>query len=141
MKNIYKIIWADALHQTKLKNPNIDNGSLIWENLSFLSIITSFNLGVIVIGVSYYLGLPFQLKLGLLMPGSLIDGILSGVIQLYLPSIVFNYFVVFFKNKHLKIMDKYPSKGGKAVLTYIYISLGIIVLAVILTSFFKIKIF
>jgi hypothetical protein len=26
MKNIYYMIWADALHQTKAKKPNIDNG-------------------------------------------------------------------------------------------------------------------
>lgn len=126
------MIWADALHQVKLKNPNIDDKSLIWNELLFLSIITSFNLGIIVIGVGHYLDLPFKLKLGIIMPGSLIDGIFSCIIQLYLPSIIFNYFIIFFNNKHLKIMEKYSSRNGRLVLTYVFISLGMLVVIAII---------
>jgi uncharacterized membrane protein AbrB (regulator of aidB expression) len=127
------MIWADILHQAKAKKPNISNESLIWDNLSLLSGITFFNLLTIIGWISYYLnGSLYKFELGWVMPGSLIDRIISYGIQLYLPSIIINYFVIFFRNKHLRIMKKYPSKDGKYAFGYVLVSIGLLAISAII---------
>jgi hypothetical protein len=130
------MIWADALHQTKAKNPNINNDSLIWDNLLFLSGVTLFNLLTIVIWVNNYLGSSYKFELGWVMPGSLIDRIISYGLQLYLPSIIINYLVIFFRNKYLRIMEKYPPKDGKYALAYVFISIGLLIISAIIGRIF-----
>lgn len=137
MGNIYEMIWADALHKTKSKNRNIRNNDLIWDNLLFLSVITALNFATIIGWISYYfMGYVYTFELKLIMPNTLVDKIFSVGIQLYIPSLVLNYFSIFFNNKHLKIMEKYSSREGKIVLTYIFISIGIFIISAIIIGIF-----
>lgn len=137
MKNIYKMVWADALHKSKSKNLSIHNKDLIWDNLLFLSVITVLNFATIIGWISYYFTVyVYTFELNLIMPNTLVDKVFSVAIQLYIPSIILNYFSIFFNDKHLRIMEKYPSREGKVVLTYIFTSIGIFIISAIVIGIF-----
>lgn len=52
------------------------------------------------------------------------DG-LHGLVLYVLPFIIFNYFMIFFKNKYKELIVKYEYKKGKYLVNYILISGGL----------------
>lgn len=123
------MIWADALHHRRKRFPSKKYADIAKDELSFLSIITSFNIATLLPWISYYFnGSIPKFELGIFIPGSLIDRIVSFSILVYIPSLILNYFVIIFRGEYQKIVVKYPYRNGKLALYYSLGSIAVFVL-------------
>jgi len=105
MKNIYYLIWSDAILSIKKHHPHKSN----WEIAIFVFITSmhAFNLWMVLLWLKYFkvLVLPsFSIDV---FPGDTIDGFLAFTIEFASPFIMLNYFLIFHNNRYEKIIEKY----------------------------------
>lgn len=116
MKNIYYLIWADAILSYNKLHPNDHVWKLkLW---FFISWINAINFWTLLIWLKYteILILPkFRIDL---FPGDLLDNFLVFTLEFALPFFILNYFFIFHKNRYEKIILKYKYIKGKYILIY-----------------------
>lgn len=105
MKNIYYLIWSDAILSIRKHHPHKSN----WKIAIFVYITSmhAFNLWMVLLWLKYF-GVfvlpPFNIDV---FPGDMIDGFLSFAIEFASPFIILNYFLIFHNNRYEKIVAKY----------------------------------
>jgi hypothetical protein len=120
--NWYIEIWADAIAKAKSTNNGYSNKYKMLTLLVAFSIAQGFNL------VSIYFLISNLIKFNPLItfdvfPGNYLDTSLSGFISFYLPFFIINYFLIFYKNKYERIIEKRRLfSGGKAFVFYFFSS-------------------
>ena len=116
MLRLYYQIWGDVIN-TAEKN----NGE--WK---IIILVLSIFQGLNLMTLSLVLDLIFNIKVTLfpiinIFPVQRFNDLLSGLV-FHLPFMVFNYFMVYYKSKYKIIKKRYPSKNGKLLALYIFIS-------------------
>lgn len=118
--NWYYEVWADAIDKAKNTNSGKSNRDKMLTLLVAFSIAQGFNL------VSIYFLISYLIKFNPLIdfdifPGSYLDTALSGFITFYLPFFIINYFLIFYKKKYERFVDKRKlNSGGKAFVFYFF---------------------
>lgn len=123
MKNIYYLIWSDAILSIRKHHPHKSN----WKIAIFVFITSmhAFNLWMVLLWLKYF-GIfvlpPFNIDV---FPGDMIDGFLSFAIEFASPFIILNYFLIFHNNRYEKIVAKYKDvKVRYGVVYSIVMTLG-----------------
>lgn len=120
MKNIYYMIWADAILTAQKKNKFSEE----WKLLVYLfAVFQALNLAVVIIFFKALFdirsSITFQMDI---FPGKMLDSLLPALIFYLLPFFLANYFLIVYKNRYRKIITKYKSYNGRLVLGYIVFS-------------------
>ena len=117
---IYYRIWVDAINAAQKKNAANDNS---WKNI--LLVAFSVAQGINLLTVFFLLG-TFDINIDIfidfdIFPGKMLDGFLSGFLTLFLPFIIFNYFMIFWKYRFEKLKEKYSGFNSNGIPFAIYI--------------------
>lgn len=105
MKNIYHLIWVDAILSFKKHNPRNKN----WKATVFLfnTWINAPNLWCLFMALKYLTPLEIPLVALNIFPGNLLDDIVNFTITFGLPVGVLNYFLIFYNNRYELLIQKY----------------------------------
>lgn len=129
MKNLYYRIWVDLITGIQW-NPEHKND---WRYFSMFFMTTLISLNLLT--VAMLLGI-FNVKVFLItidvLPGTILNNFASGLIQFVLPSFILNYFLVLHREKFKKFIIKYEGRHGKIFLPYLFISVGVFIIPVLL---------
>ncbi len=117
---LYYRIWVDCIIRLKL----IDSKKTDWKLKSMItmSIAMVFNLVlVLVILQKNVFGYFYEINIESL---SGFENYILTILGLYLtPVIVLNYLLIFRHNRYEILLERYPYKNGKVIVTYILISM------------------
>ncbi len=133
MKNYYYLIWADAIRSIRKNKPNKTD----WK-LSLFVLITmsnSLNLMTIIVWLKFFDILSYVVKIDV-FPGTMLDSAAGFLIQFASPFIILNYFLIFYKNRYEKIIERYPNIKGKPGFIYCMCSIFIGVSSILIYGIF-----
>jgi hypothetical protein len=129
---LYYEIWADALEAIKNSKSYMTYKDKVVTVFVGFTIAQGFNLVFILFLLSSVLSFNLFINFNL-FPGNYLDKALSGIVTLYLPFAVFNYYLIFFKKKHLKyFQNRKINTGGKALLLYFVSSILLVLVYIII---------
>ena len=135
MITFYNKLWADAILRSRKYNPDDD----IWKIRLFfiVSAIQSLNLWIVFIWLKNFDIYTIQFIYLDIFPGELLNKSTSFFVTLGSPFMVINYFAIFFRNRYMKILEKYPKITGSYILPYIVsVSIGALISGYITYAFF-----
>lgn len=132
MKNIYYLLWADAIKSIKEHHPNKKDWK--WTLLLMNSFVHGLNVWIIIIWLKYFNIYSIPFVDFDFFPGDMIDDFLLFFIYFMLPFFVLNYFLVFHNKRYERILEKYATKKSGYAINY---SLLIIFLAFASTIFYS----
>ncbi len=133
MKNFYYLIWADAIKSNRKYKPNMTD----WKLTLFVLITMSNALNLFAIDVLInllFIETPL-IKINY-FPGTMLDSAAGFLIQFASPFIILNYFLIFYKNRYEKIIERYPIIKGRPALIYSMCSILIGVLSAVFYGIF-----
>lgn len=118
--NIYYRIWADAIGFERSKHGHIRN----WKPYVILGITfcQGLNFATLLLLLGIWIKSSFFFTIDL-FPGRMLDGAVSGILTLFVPFLIINYFLIFNKQKYKSIIKQYPFKNGKLYAIYFVISI------------------
>lgn len=116
MKNIYYLIWVDAILSFKKHNPRNKN----WKWIVFFinTWMNALNFWVAFMITKYFTALSLPLTNFNLFPGHLLDDFLNFTVSFASPFIVLNYFLIFHNDRYEKLIKKYGVQNIKYALIY-----------------------
>ena len=116
MNNIYYLIWADAIQRYRKHHPNKTD----WKTtlLIYITWIHAINWWIILIWLKYFNVLTIPLIHIDLFPSKMLNSFLAFTIEFALPFGIINYFLIFYKNRFEKIMNKYNHIKTQYALIY-----------------------
>lgn len=129
MKNFFYLIWADAI----ISNRKYDKNSTNWK-LSLFFLITmcnALNFYTILIWLKFIYKFSYTIEIDF-FPGTILDNATVFIIQFALPFIILNYFLIFYKDRYKKIIQRYPKIKGRPALIYGLISIWVGVISALL---------
>ena len=130
MRNFYYIYWADAIQRIRKFHPQKKDWKI--SLYVFNSWIHALNLFIIFLWLKYFHMINIKLPDINIFPGDMIDGFLSFALVFATPFFIINYFLIFYKNRYKKIIDKYHVKDGNYAMPYtLVIALGAFISAII----------
>ena len=130
MNNIYYMIWSDAIQSIRKHHPN--KKSWKTEIFIFITSMHAFNLWIIFLWLKYFGILQIPLININVFPGEILDEFVAFAVEFALPFGLLNYFLIFYKNRHKKITEKYSNLKHKYALTYSFVMiLGAFVSAIL----------
>lgn len=120
LMKLYYSIWADAIGFERLKHSHIRD----WKPYVLIGITfcQGLNFATILLILGIWLKGSFFLNFDI-FPGQMLDGAVSGILTLFVPFLIFNYFLIFRKKNYEKILQNYPFKKGKLYIGYLIISI------------------
>ncbi len=122
MRNLYYLIWADAISSFRKHNPERNDWKFV--TLVFISWMQALNFWIILLWLKYFnIYIPKQIEIDI-FPGDSIDGFLSFSAQFALPFVILNYFLIFYKKRYEKILIKYNNIKIRYVLIYCFSMIG-----------------
>jgi len=118
--NIFYAIWADAINYEVIRN----GGAQHWKffTFSYMSIMVSFNIVALLCLNLFLTGYDIGALIAQLVTfpqSKLLTDFTWAIVTLYIPSMMINYFFVFYKKKYEYILDKYKFRNGKLLLIYV----------------------
>jgi hypothetical protein len=116
MKNIYYIIWVDSILRFKKSLPKDKD----WKVKIFLinTWVNALNFWIIIIWLKFFRVYDIPLISLSIFPGTLLNDFFSFAIEFALPFGVLNYFLIFYRDRYKKILEKYSAPKRKYA--YIY---------------------
>lgn len=116
MKNIYYLIWVDAILSFKKHNPRNKN----WKWIVFFinTLMNALNYWVIFMIIKYFAGFSLPLTAFNLFPGHLLDDFLNFTISFASPFVILNYLLIFHNDRYEKLIKKYGKQDIKYALIY-----------------------
>jgi len=117
MFNWYYILWSDAINFTRSKAKFIG----IWKlhTLGFISFFMAINL----MAISMILKTEINTHFITLFNSKVLNHCLGFMIVFFLPPLIANYFLIFFKNQWERIRKDYKNYNGKVYKTYFILSI------------------
>ena len=126
MKNLYYMIWADAVISFKKYHPKRKD----WKSAIFLQMtwIHTINLWILLLWLKFFKVFTIPLLNINAFPGKILNDFFSFTIEFALPIGILNYFLIFHNNKYEKITQKYKNVKFRFALVY---SFTIVILALV----------
>jgi hypothetical protein len=114
-KNIYYAIWVDAIVNYQKNNPEMSN----WKFNLFIiqttcNALNLFTIDILISLLFYKIPL---IKIDI-FPGTIFNSLTEFIVQYASPFIILNYFLIFYKDRYKKLIEKYPNKNGTLAMTY-----------------------
>ncbi|MGV8095646.1 MAG: hypothetical protein AB2L24_27670 [Mangrovibacterium sp.] len=115
MKNIFYLIWVDAIVGFRNHNPTRTD----WKIALFIIQTTcnALNLWTILLWLKYFEIFSFIIKIDI-FPGTILNSAAGFIVQFASPFILLNYFLIFYNDRYEKLIEKYPHKKGKLAMIY-----------------------
>jgi hypothetical protein len=130
MRNYYYIYWADSISRIKKFHPQKRDWKISLYVLN--SWIHELNFFIIFLWLKYFQLFSFRLPDINIFPGNIIDGFLSFTLFFATPFLIINYFLIFYKDKYKKIIEKYHIENGNYAFPYsMIIVLGAFISAIL----------
>lgn len=130
--NWYLRIWADAINKAENSKSYMTHKDKMVTLLIMFSVAQGFNL----LAIFFFVGSFFDFDPFLsfnVFPGKYLNTALSGIITLFLPFIILNYLLVFYKNRYKKfIQEKHQNTGWKVFIIYFLSSLLLFFLIIVI---------
>lgn len=115
MRNIYYLIWSDIIQRFWIHHPQ---KAWKWTLFSFITWIHALNLFIVALWLKYFdVYTAPNLHINI-FPGELLDGFTNFAITFAGPFAVINYFLIFFRDRYEKIVERY--KMTKTEYGFIY---------------------
>jgi hypothetical protein len=135
MLSLYYRIWVDAIMLAQKKTGKAGNWKLL--TIIPMSMVQGINLLAIfmlirILSHNETLAL-FPVHIFSTNP---INTFCSVLITYFIPFMILNYLLIFSNNQYDNLMKEYKGQDGKLYLRYIYISMGIIIVPVVLKFIF-----
>jgi len=129
MLKLYYMIWSDII-LTARKNGNFTDK---WKELNYVvPIFQGLNLIALEIIIKFIFNIQKPLSFTIdIFPGEKLDSALVGIITIFLPFFLLNYFLIIRNNRYEKIIINYESKNGKLVFRYCIFSVLILILPLV----------
>jgi len=130
MKNIYYLIWSDSILSFKRYHPEKTE----WKIAIFLlnTWINALNWWIIFIWLKFFNVVNVSLLNVDFFPGTMLDKFIAFTIIFALPFGILNYFLVFYKDRYKRIIEKYPNPPKKCAFIYsTVIALGAFITAIL----------
>lgn len=121
--NLYYAVWADAINYEKLKNGGAEHWKIF--TFSYMSILLSFNILAGISAVLFFTGFNIAseiMRIIIFTNSELLSNAIWALVVLFIPSVTFTYFLVFYKKKYEFILSNYKYRRGKLLLFYFSIS-------------------
>jgi hypothetical protein len=120
--NLYYEIWADAIDKAKKTNSGQPYKDKMVTLLAIFSVAQGFNLVCIFFFISTFVEFnPFIIFN--VFAGNYLNTALSGIVTLFVPFALFNYYFIFYKGKYKKhIAHRKINTGGKVFMLYFVFS-------------------
>jgi len=134
MRNIYYAWWADSITRIKHYNPKMKDWKMRVFQLNTL--LNSLNLWVIVIWLKYLNILKIPILQIDIFPGDVLDKFLVYIIEFASPFILLNYFLIFYKNRYNKIIQRYKDSKLNIAFPYAIASAALFAITVIVYAIF-----
>ena len=127
--SIYYRIWADAIGFEKAKHGHLRN----WKPYAILGITfcQGLNFATILLLIGTWIKSSFFLTIDI-FPGRMLDGAVSGILTLFVPFLIINYFLIFNKQKYKVIIKQYPFRNGKLYIVYFAVSIVLFFMPVLI---------
>lgn len=121
MLGLYYRIWVDLIIKARSRPESRNSWAL--PSMIFMSISMMLNLFLIMtILQKHILGYYFYHIVFNSLP-KYWSNVISGIILFVLPCVLLNYFLIFFKQRYKKLLQKYSYSNGKLFVTYFLISM------------------
>lgn len=125
--NLYYNIWTDCIKKAQSQPRNKDDWKVY--TLLFMSIAMTFNLIFLLFIFSEINIINTIPILKINITGiTYLDGFLRFFISYLLPFLLINYFFIFYRNRYLKILQKYKYYNGRLFIVYFLGSIGILLI-------------
>ena len=134
MRNIYYAWWADSIIRIRYYNPKMKN----WKGRVFElnTILNASNYWVILVWLKYLNILDIPILNIDIFPGTVIDKVVSSIINFGTPFIILNYFLVFYKHRYKKIIEQFQDKKLNIAFPYAIISVALSAITVVVYGVF-----
>lgn len=134
MINIYYQLWVDGIVNSK----DYKKKSPSWKFLLFMiiTICNSLNFYTIYLWLKFYGIFSYMIKIDF-FPGTIFNNVVSFIVQFASPFILLNYFLIFYKDRYKKLIEKYHHKKGKLAMLYTLLSALIWLVTIILYGAFN----
>jgi len=131
MRNIYYQLWVDGIVNSK----DYKNNKSSWKYTVYwiLTIANGLNLASLVVWLKFYQIELYTLEINL-FPNSLLENVIEGFLNYIALIAIINYFVVFYNNRYLKLIKKYPDYNGKLAFFYVVFSILLLLGTIICTE-------
>lgn len=133
MKIYYKI-WVDLLY-LKAKNNSFSSGWELYFQIVMMLLMT-FNITTIVMSLRFLGYSVIFPKISALPSGKLGDFLFSAI-YLFIPLLIFNYFLFFNKERYKKLINKYTDSKGRLFMGYTVFSLVSFLVELILYGLYQ----
>ncbi len=131
---LYYEMWADALEAIKTSKSYMTYKDKVVTIFVLFMVAQGFNVAFILLLLSSVLEFDLFIDFNI-FPGNYLDTSLSGIVTLYLPFALINYYLIFYKKKHLKYMkSRSLNTGGKALILYFSSSILLFLLYIIINK-------
>ncbi len=129
MKNIYYLIWADSINRYKEFNPKDKGWKISVFNMN--TFLNGLNLWAILLWLKYFKILSFNLLNIHLFPVESLNNLFTFIVVFASPFGVMNYFLIFYKNRHEKIIKRYSITDSKYFIIYSFSTVFITIFSLI----------
>lgn len=121
MFGLYYRIWVDCIKALRMHPINQKD----WHTKSMLamSIAMTFNFAIISIVVQKYLFGYYFYEINLSFLPEYLSNVIDFLVLIVLPCVGLNYLLIFWKQRYVKLLKKYPFYKGNLFLTYFMISM------------------
>lgn len=116
MKNLYYLIWSDSIHSIKKHHPKKRTWKI--EIYILISGINAINLWIVYIWLNYFKLIDLPLININIFPGYVLDSVISFFVMFSIPVLAINYFLIFHRNRYLKLLERYPVSKSKYGIIY-----------------------
>jgi hypothetical protein len=117
----YYRMWVGLI--TKMWEKPENKTTWKFYSISFVAIAQMFNLICLLIFLGRFTDMTFYNIKFDIFPGQKIDALLSGLILFIIPSLLFNYLLIFRNDRYKILIEKYTPQSGKLFLYYFFISI------------------
>ena len=122
MFKIYYLICVDFI----VKSKSVNSSGWKFATLMYMSAFFS----IFIISISSILESLFNFTIG--SSKGLLEIKLEAIYLYFVPSLIINYFLIFYNKNYEKLLEKYKPNDGKYILRVILSSLGIFIISIII---------
>lgn len=122
MRNVYYIMWVDIITSARKHHPERTD----WKYSLFvlITMCNALNLYTIYIWLKFFGIISYLIKIDV-FPGTILNSAAGFIVQFALPFILLNFFLIFYKERYKKLIEKYQPPKGKLALIYTLCSIWI----------------
>lgn len=125
---LYYTVWVDCMIRLK-STPNRNDWK--WYSMAYMTTAMGLNFAVLITTFQKITGYDFYHFQVDVFPGKKLDALISGFTLFFLPLLVTNYLLIFYKNRYRQLVEKYVYSNGKLFMRYFFGSLAVVLFIVV----------